>query len=91
MLKTAFSTRPGFYAASTRPHDDLVPAGQMRFFVARIEAYDGGITNDPLADQTEFKLLVAMADGKPEIARALLQLHGALAANLKFLKEEAKQ
>ena len=90
-MKTAFSTGPGFYAANTRKVDDTVPPGMMRFYIARIEAYDGPLSKGSDLADTEFKLLPAMADGRPEVARALLQLHSALAGNLEMLKAEAKQ
>ncbi len=88
-MKTVFNTGPGFYAASTRTHDDTVPSGAMRFFIARIEAYDGPLALGSEFEKTQFKLLPAMAEGKPEVARALLQLHFALSANLELLRAEA--
>lgn len=90
-MKTVFSTGPGFYAASTRKVDDTVPPDKIRMFIARVEAYDGPLALGTDFDKTEFKLLPAMAEGKPEVARALLQLHSSLSANLELLKQEAKQ
>lgn len=90
-MKTAFSTGPGFFAANTRATDDTIPAGTLRMLIARVEAYDGPLAKGTAFDQMEFKLLVEMADGRPDVARALLALHAALAGNLELLKAEAKQ
>lgn len=90
-MNTAFATGPGFYAANTRKVDDTVPEGRIRLYVARIEAYDGPLAHGTPFNQTEFKLLPAMADGNPAVARALLQLHASLTANLELIKAEAKQ
>jgi hypothetical protein len=88
-FSTVLSTGPGFYAASTRSHDDLVPAGKIRMFVARIEAYDGPLERGTQFDKMQFNLLPAMADGDKAVARALLALHSTLTANLELLKKEA--
>jgi hypothetical protein len=88
-MKTVFSTGPGFYAANTQAHDDTIPPDMMRFFVARIEAYDGPARPNTEFDKLEFKLLPAMAQDRPDVARALLQLHSSLSANLEQLKIEA--
>ena len=63
----------------------------IRFYIARLEAYDGPAQLGTENAELEFKVLVAMSDGKPEIARALIHLHGALSANLEQLRKEAKE
>lgn len=90
-MKTAFATGRGFYAANTHKGDRNVAPGDMRFYCARIEAYDGQAKAGTADADTSFKLLVAMAEGKPEVAAALLALHGALGANLEVLKAYAKR
>jgi hypothetical protein len=90
-MKTAFSTGPGFYAAASSEYDDTVPPGVLRIFCARLEAYDGPKKSGTDFDATEFKLLPAMADGNPQVARALLQLHTVLTSNLKLIEAEAKR
>lgn len=89
-MKTIFSTGPGFYAASTHEFDDLVTPGNLRLFIARIEAYELPAKTGTEFDKHEFMLLPAMASNKPEVARALLQLHASLSQNLRQLKIEAK-
>ncbi len=88
-MKTVFSTGPGFYAAATNKSDDRIPEGMMRFWVARLEAYDGPARFGTENDALEFKVLCAMAENNPDVARALVQLHDALASNLERLKKEA--
>lgn len=88
-MKTAFSTGPGFYAAVTDKTDRLVPAGHIRLFCARLEAYDGPLEHGTQMAETEFAVLPAMAQGRPDVARALLALHDALGANLRQLRVEA--
>lgn len=90
-MTTAFATGPGFYAAKTTKSDPSVPPGQMRFFLARLEAYDGPIKADALTNQTEFSILAAMCVGKPTIARALLELSDHIQANRAMISAEASK
>ena len=89
-MKTAFATGPGFYAAATAKADDRVPPGKMRFFVARIEAYDGPAKTGNEMAETTFTILASMCEGKPEIARAMLGLRDHLNANAAIIEAEAK-
>lgn len=88
-MKTAFATGPGFYAAATAKSDNLIPTGTLRFYVARIEAYDGEAAQ-LAGNETQFKLLPAMCEGKPDVARALMQLRHHLNANAELIVREAK-
>jgi hypothetical protein len=88
-MTTAFQTGPGFYAAASRKADKSLPPGTVRIYCARLEAYDLPRAAEEHELKTEFKLLVAMAEEKPAIARALLQLHGALNANIDLLRSLA--
>jgi len=87
-MTTAFQTGPGFYAANTRAVDKAIPAGVMRVYCARIEAYD--LADDQVDLDTQFSLLVAMAEGKPQIAKALLSLADSIGGNRKTLEEFAR-
>ena len=91
-MTTAFQTGPGFYAANSKKSDQSIPAGKLRIYCARIEAYDMDLTDDeePALD-TSFELLVAKSQGNPQIAKALLQLHKSLGGSLEVLKAEAAQ
>lgn len=87
-LQTVLNTGPGFYAAATDQSDSTVPPGKVRFYIARIEAYDG--VKDEEGADTEFKLLPAMAEDNPVAARALIRLHHALGQNLALLRHFAQ-
>ena len=88
-MTTAFQTGPGFYAALTSDHCPSLPPNTMRVYCARLEAYDIP-TNDPDDSglETRFQLLFHDADGKPEIARAILQLADSIEGNKESLLKE---
>lgn len=88
-MTTAFQTGPGFYAAFTDAKNNRVPRWRMRLYHARLEAYDIPLGSDPLSEVTSFHLLVAQAQGNPEIAFALLELAKAIEANRAHLEAEA--
>lgn len=88
-MKTAFQTGPGFYWAATSKTIPKLPANTIRVHCARLEAYD--IENNKLDDETRFELLVAQAEGKPEIATALIALHKNIEGNLPLLREIARK
>lgn len=90
-MKTAFATGPGFFSARSNKVDASIPPGVMRFQVARIEAYDGPITHDEGLDKTSFTILAALCDGKPEVARAMLELGDHIQANRAMIEAEAKK
>lgn len=88
-MKTAFQNGPGFYAAATSDKRRDLPRNTMRIYCARLEAYDLPLTDDAM-DAVKWELLPAQAEGKPEIARALLLLADVLAANKAELERQAK-
>ena len=90
-MKTAFATGPGFFSARSHNVDPAIPPGVMRFHLARIEAYDGPIKGDETLDQTKFTILAALCDGKPEVARAMLELGDHINANRALIEAEAKK
>lgn len=89
-LKLAYSTGPGLYAANSKKADKTVPEGRLRVYLARIETYDGPIVENFAStfSETQFKLLVSMAEGNPAVAKALVTLHHALEGNIEFLRAE---
>lgn len=87
LMKTAFQNGPGFYAADTSRNRADLPPNSMRIYCARLEAYDLPLAGDAV-DNIEFQILFAQAEGNPEIARALLKLGEAIAANRKQLERE---
>lgn len=90
-MKTAFATGPGFFAARSRKVDPAVPPGMMRFLVARIEAYDGPVAHDSALGETSFTILAALCEGKPEVARAMLELGDHIHSNRAMIEAEAKK
>lgn len=88
-MKTAFSSGPGFFAAYTHEKNQRVPKGFMRFYIARLEAYDGPAALGTANDEITFKILAAKAQENPELALAMLQLHQHLEANLAIIREAA--
>lgn len=85
---TRLSTGPGMFAAFTTPK--MAPGlalGNVRMLCARLEVYD--VTE--AESEVSFKLLPAMAEGKPEVADALLQLAKTIELNRKLLEAEAKK
>lgn len=89
-MNTVFNTGPGFFAALSRKVDPSIAPGTLRVLCARIEAYD--IPQGDLdGENCTFTLLFAMAEGRPDVAKALLQLGKAIAANDAPLKQMAGQ
>lgn len=90
-MTTAFQTGPGFYAALASDKYPELPPDTMRIYCVRMEAYDlkTNSTEEP-GLETNFKVLFHEADGKPEIARALLQLGSSITANQESLLKELK-
>lgn len=90
-MVTAFSTVPGFYAAVDSRHDSNVPKGKLRIMCARLESYDMDVGNEeePALDSS-FIILASMAEGKPEVARALLSLGRHIEGNREVLERFAK-
>lgn len=60
----------------------------MRIWCVRFEAYD--LANTSLDLNTQFTVLPSLAEGKPHIAKAMLQLLDHLQANKKTLQDYAK-
>ena len=79
-MTTAFSTGPGFFAANTRKADRTILPNTLRVLCARIEAYDIP-EGDAIGLDTNFTVLFAMAEGRPDIARAMLSLGAAIKGN----------
>lgn len=90
-LKTAFSTGPGLFAVRTSSSDPSIGSETVRLFTARIEAYDGPRAKNTDFDEMVFTLLPAMAVGKPDVARAMIELHATLTANMGVLLAEARK
>lgn len=88
-MKTAYQTRPGFYAANTSKVDKTIPGGVLRVHCLRMEAYDLPAGDDSM-DNIEFVVLFAMAENNPAIAGALLTLRDAINGNEAMLKAIAK-
>ncbi len=89
-MNTVFSTGPGFFAALSRKVDRSIAPGTLRVLCARIEAYD--IPKGDLdGENTTFTVLFAMAEGRPDVAKALLSLGDAITANAAMLKQVAGQ
>lgn len=91
-MKTAFQNGPGFFSASSHEHNPRVPAGMMRVYCVRLEAYDidGNDPEDP-GLETSFEVLFAQAEGHPEIAHMLLHLSKSIEANRELLEHELKR
>lgn len=89
-MKTAFQTGPGFFAANDCRHEPAVPPGVMRVYCARLEAYDIEPEKNQDDAETSFELLVAKAEGNPELARVLLRLKEALIGNSPLLERIAR-
>lgn len=90
-MTTAFQTGPGFYAANSNVVDNTVPPGKMRSYCARIEAYDGPLDRNAPDNQVTFKLLMAMGDEDPRVARALLSLAENIQHNRAILEAAARR
>jgi len=90
-LETVFSTGSGLYAANSIVNDKSIAPGKIRLLFARIDVYDIEAKTGTEFDEMSFMLLAALAQGRPDIARALITLHETLAANLPLLKHEAQK
>ena len=88
-MTTAFCTGPGFFSVKTSKSDPSIPPNVMRIFTARIEAYDYPETS-PDFQESVFTVLPAKADGRPEIAKALLELGNVIQANREILMVYAR-
>jgi hypothetical protein len=90
-MNTVFQTGPGFFAANTNEGDSAVPKGRIRILCARLEAYDLEIKNESDMDDIKFEVLFAKAEGKPQLAKAMLALADAINGNRAMLEAEAKK
>lgn len=88
-METVFATGPGFYCAQDSKHRESVPDGMMRFYCARLEAYDVRL-GDASSMELSWTILFAMAEDNPEIARALLDLGKGIEANRANLESIVK-
>ena len=94
-MTTAYSTGPGFYAVMTKDaknpitHDTTIPAGKVRVYVARLEAYD--IDASAADGEIQFTVLPAMAQGNPRVAKALLLLGDVINGNREAIRQEASK
>jgi hypothetical protein len=89
-MNTAFKTGPGLYAAYTNEKNKTVPPDKIRLYLAEVQAVDIH-KHEGAMDDVKFMLLPAMAENKPEVARALINLYQTLGQNMAFLKAEAKK
>ncbi len=87
-MKTVFKTGPGFFAAYTKEGDPSIANGKMQIYLASIEVVE--LDSTPLDNDTHFTLLVAMAEGRPDIAKAILMLGSAIEQNREILQDIAK-
>ena len=85
MLSTVFKTGPGLFCVNSKAAEAAVPDGTVRIYMASIEAYDMP-KGDKDCENLHFTLLVAMAEGNPQLARALLTLSAAIEQNRKRLQ-----
>ena len=83
-MKSVFQTGPGFFAADSNKVLPELEDGVLRIYCARIEAYD--IEDQESDREMSFKVLFAMCEDNPELARALLKLGDAIGANEEVLK-----
>lgn len=89
-MKTAFQTGPGFFCGFTHKFNRRVDPGQLRLYLARLEAYDFPLQVFSGEDQTQFQVLASMAEGNPELAHALLQLGEHINGNRELLESYAR-
>lgn len=61
-MTTAFQTGPGFFAADSSDCDKTLPKDMMRFYCARIEAYDIPVSGDDPGHNTTFEILAAKGE-----------------------------
>jgi hypothetical protein len=88
-LETAFSTGPGLFSVRSTETDKSIPTDRIRLYTVRVEAYDGPLIKNTDFDTLKFLLLPALVGGRPDVARAFVDLHGVLGMNLDFLRAEA--
>lgn len=86
-MKTHLQTGPGLFWVATAEIPGI-PQGVMRLYCARVEAYDLPYNGEAI-NNLKFELLVAKGEGRPELARALLELGRAIQVNASELRKEA--
>lgn len=87
-MTTVYQTGPGFYAANSTDCDPTVPEGMLRIYCVRLEAYDMPKAPEEIDAETTFEVLFAKSEKNPAIAKALLVLGDAIAANRELLKRD---